>query len=180
MAEAEEKGRGYAHQIRLNNISTTHLPATPINRSIDQPRPDLTHTRPDQSNVSNNASLAAFRHRLSHSFRIQTTPRSNPKSPRSLAHQSSSSSFLAMAFFLASSASARDGPRLGVGVLLRLLSEPFGPVRLMPESRACRAAGFLPGRAGGVGAAGLARPLGGGGGARGAATGAGADFISST
>lgn len=88
-------------------------------------------------------------------------------------HQSSSSSFLAIAFFRASSASASEPARLGVGVLLRLLSDPpapLDPARLIPESRGCSAAGFLPGRAGGVGAAGLARPLatGGGGGARGA------------
>lgn len=80
-----------------------------------------------------------------------------------------------MACFLANKASASPPARLGVGVLLRLLSEPF---RLIPESLACRAAGFLfaIGRlAGGWGAPGLA---GGGGGARGAAAGAGA--ISST
>lgn len=87
-------------------------------------------------------------------------------------YQSSSSSFLAMAFFLANSASARLGPKLGVGVLLLLESEPFW--RLIPLSRGCKAAGLRPGLAGGVGAAGLERPLGGGGGARGAATGAGA------
>ncbi len=86
-----------------------------------------------------------------------------------------------MACFLASSASARPPAKLGVGVLLLLLSDPF---MLMPESRAanCGAgAGFLPaaGRlAGGVGLAPLAAdPLvgaaGGGGGGRGAATGAG-------
>lgn len=82
-----------------------------------------------------------------------------------------------MAFFLASSASARLPARLGVGVLLLLLSDPF---KLIPESRACSPAGFLPaaGRfAGGCGAAGFAlaaEPLtaGGGGGGRGAATGA--------
>lgn len=84
-----------------------------------------------------------------------------------------------MAFFLASSASASDPARLGVGVLLRLLSDPpLAPARLMPESRGCSATGFRPGRAGGVGAAGLARPLGGGGGARG--DGAGAAACSST
>ncbi|AEO53324.1 hypothetical protein MYCTH_2294482 [Thermothelomyces thermophilus ATCC 42464] len=93
-----------------------------------------------------------------------------------------------MAFFLASSASARLPARLGVGVLLLLLSEPF---MLMPESRACRPAGFLPatGRlAGGCGAAGLARAAtpfaaaaaGGGGGGRGAGAGAGAGSCSST
>lgn len=89
-------------------------------------------------------------------------------------HQSSSSSFLAIAFFLASSASASEPARLGVGVLDRELSDPLGPVRLIPESRACSAAGFFPGRAGGVGAAGFDRPLatGGGGGIRGAGAGA--------
>lgn len=80
-----------------------------------------------------------------------------------------------MAFFLANSASARLPARLGVGVLLRLLSDPpLDPARLIPESRGCSATGFRPGRAGGVGAAGFARPLatGGGGGARGAGAGA--------
>lgn len=91
-------------------------------------------------------------------------------------YQSSSLSFFAIAFFLASSASAKLPARLGVGVLLRLPSEPLVPARLIPESRGCNAAGFRPGRAGGVGAAGLARPLatGGGGGARGWGAGAGA------
>lgn len=93
----------------------------------------------------------------------------NPPCP---AHQSSSSSFFAIAFFLANNASAKLGPKLGVGVLLLLESEPFW--RLIPLSRGCNAAGLRPGLAGGVGAAGLARPLGGGGGARGAAAGAGA------
>ncbi len=90
-----------------------------------------------------------------------------------------------MACFLASSASAKLPARLGVGVLLLLLSDPF---RLMPESRACSPAGFLPaaGRlAGGCGAEGFARAAppfgaGGGGGGRGAATGAGAGACSST
>jgi hypothetical protein len=86
-----------------------------------------------------------------------------------------------MAFLRARSASARElAARLGVGVLLRLLSEPFA-FRLMPESRGCGAgAGFLPaaGRfTGGCGGVGLARAApfcaGGGGGARGAAAGAG-------
>jgi hypothetical protein len=66
--------------------------------------------------------------------------------------------------------------------VLLLPSDPFAPFRLMPESRCCRPAGFLPaaGRfAGGCGAAGLPRPAGpfvrgGGGGSRGATTGAGA------
>lgn len=88
-----------------------------------------------------------------------------------------------MAFFLANKASAKLPARLGVGVLLLLVSEPF---RLMPESRACSAAGFLAvaGRlTGGCGAAGFALAAaaaaaapfgaGGGGGGRGAATGAG-------
>jgi len=95
-------------------------------------------------------------------------------------HQSSSSSFLAIAFFRANKASASPPAMLGVGVLLRLPSDPF---KLIPESRAgsCgAAAGFLPaaGRfAGGVGlAAREPNPLaaGGGGGGRGAATGGGA------
>lgn len=87
-------------------------------------------------------------------------------------HQSSSSSFLAIAFFRASNASAKLGPKLGVGVLLLLPeSDPF--CKLIPLSRGCSAAGLRPGRAGGVGAAGLARPLGGGGGARAAAAGGG-------
>jgi hypothetical protein len=89
-----------------------------------------------------------------------------------------------MAFFRANKASAKLPARLGVGVLLLLLSDPF---RLMPESRACSPAGFLPaaGRlAGGWGAAGFplaAAPLaaGGGGGGRGAAIG-GASCTSST
>lgn len=71
---------------------------------------------------------------------------------------------------------------LGVGVLLRLLSEPPFAFRLMPESRGCAAAGFLPaaGRlVGGCGGVGLLRAacavpfVGGGGGARGAGAGAG-------
>lgn len=83
-----------------------------------------------------------------------------------------------MAFFRASRASAKLPAKLGVGVLLLLLSDPF---MLIPESRACSPAGFLPaaGRlAGGCGAAGFARApfagAGGGGGGRGAATGGGA------
>jgi hypothetical protein len=85
-----------------------------------------------------------------------------------------------MAFFRASSASAKLPARLGVGVLLLLLSDP--PLTPTPESRVCSPAGFLPaaGRlAGGWGAAGFALAAapfaaGGGGGGRGAATGAGA------
>lgn len=111
---------------------------------------------------------------------IHQVPRQGP--PRAGSHlsvyQSSSSSLFAMAFFLANNASAKLPARLGVGVLLLLPSDPF---KLMPESRACSAAGFFPaaGRlAGGCGAAGLAfaAPFtaGGGGGGRGAATGAGA------
>lgn len=59
-------------------------------------------------------------------------------------YQSSSSCFLAIAFFLASSASARPPATLGVGVVLLLPSDPFAPFRLMPESRCCSAVGFLP------------------------------------
>lgn len=107
-------------------------------------------------------------------------------------YQSSSSSFFCMAFFLASNASARLLPRLGVGVLLRLLSDPLAPL-LMTESRgveacACRFAGLRPAAgllAGGAGGVGLARaapfwPPGGGGGARGAGAGAGSGACSST
>lgn len=102
---------------------------------------------------------------------------------QSIYQSSASSCFLAIAFFLASNASARPPARLGVGVVLLLPSDPpFAPFRLMPESRCCSAAGFLPaaGRfAGGCGAEGLPRPAGpfvrgGGGGSRGATTGAGA------
>lgn len=94
-------------------------------------------------------------------------------------YQSSSSGFLfCIAFFLARSASARLPPRLGVGVLLRLPSDPLAPLRLMPESRCCRSAGLRPaaaGRlAGGAGGVGLALTAGGAGGARGAGAGAGA------
>jgi len=93
-----------------------------------------------------------------------------------LVHQSSSSSFLAMAFFLASRASASPPAKLGVGVLLRLPSDPF---MLIPESRAGNcgaAAGFLPaaGRlAGGVGFAAPLAPFAAGGGGGGLATAAG-------
>lgn len=47
-----------------------------------------------------------------------------------------------MALCRAFSASAREPAMLGVGVLLRLLSEPL--FKLMPESRGCKATGFLP------------------------------------
>lgn len=95
-----------------------------------------------------------------------------------------------MAFFRANNASAKLGPRLGVGVLLLLVSLPPPPppptpfCKLMPLSLGCSAAGLRPGRAGGVGAAGLlVRPLappGGGGGARGEGMGAGGGACSST
>lgn len=61
--------------------------------------------------------------------------------PLASTYQSSSSSFLAMAFFRAKSASAKLPAKLGVGVLLLLLSVPF---RLMPESRGCTAVGLRP------------------------------------
>lgn len=92
-----------------------------------------------------------------------------------IVYQSSSSSlWLCMAFLRASRASAKLPPRLGVGVLLRLVSDPLAPLRLMPESRGCSSAGLRPaaGRFAG-GAGGLALPAGGGGGARGAGAGAG-------
>ena len=115
--------------------------------------------------ISNNPTLTFFvRHFVKHKF----VP----------VYQSSSSSLsLCMAFLRASSASAKLPPRLGVGVLLRLVSEPLVPLRLMPESRCCRSAGFLPaaGRlAGGAGGVGLALATGGAGGGRGAGAGAGA------
>lgn len=80
-----------------------------------------------------------------------------------------------MAFFLARSASARLPAKFGFDAPL---SEPL-PFKLIPESLACRAAGFLPAAglfAGGAGGVGFARPFvdGGGGGARGAGAGAGA------
>jgi len=52
-----------------------------------------------------------------------------------LDYQSSSSSFFCMAFLRARRASAKLLPKLGVGVLLRLLSEPLAPFKLKPESR---------------------------------------------
>ena len=88
-----------------------------------------------------------------------------------------------MAFFLASSASARPPATLGVGVLLLLLSLPPFPFRLMPESLGCRAAGLRPAAGrfwGGCGGVGFALPFaaaataGGGGGGLGATTGAAA------
>jgi hypothetical protein len=88
-----------------------------------------------------------------------------------------------MAFFLARRASARLPARLGVGVLLRLPSEPFAPFKLIPESRCCRTAGFRPAAGrfpGGCGGVGFDRIVavpfcdGGGGGNRGAGAGAGA------
>lgn len=69
---------------------------------------------------------------------------SHKHSHAQFAHQPSSSSFFAIAFFLANSASARLPAKLGVGVLLRLLSEPFAPARLIPESRGCDGTGFRP------------------------------------
>jgi hypothetical protein len=85
-----------------------------------------------------------------------------------------------MALCRALRASANDPARLGVGVLLRLLSEPLA-LRLMPESLGCSPAGFLPAAGlfiGGWGGVGLDRAApfaaGGGGGARGAGAGAGA------
>jgi hypothetical protein len=83
------------------------------------------------------------------------------------------------------SASANEPARLGVGVVLLLLSDPF-VFRLIAESRGCRTPDFLPatGRlAGGWGGVGLLRAAapfmaGGGGGARGIST--GAATISST
>jgi hypothetical protein len=78
-----------------------------------------------------------------------------------------------MAFCRARSASAKLPPRLGVGVLLLLLSEPLAPLRLMPESRGCGSAGLRPaaGRfAGGAGGAGFGLLAGGGGGARSSST----------
>lgn len=50
-------------------------------------------------------------------------------------YQSSFSFSLCMAFLRARRASARLPPKLGVGVVLRLPSEPLAPLRLMPESR---------------------------------------------
>lgn len=82
-----------------------------------------------------------------------------------------------MAFFRAKSASARLPPRLGVGVVLRLVSDPLAPLRLMPESRWVRSAGLRPaaGRfAGGAGGIGLDLAAGGAGGGRGVGAGAGA------
>jgi hypothetical protein len=60
----------------------------------------------------------------------------NKEGPILAHHQSSSSSLLfCMAFFRASNASAKLPAKLGVGVLLRLPSDPFEPFRLIPESR---------------------------------------------
>lgn len=101
------------------------------------------------------------------------TPPNPKKNPP---HQSSSSSsFLCIAFFLASSASARLPARFGFDELAPFSPPP--PLRLMPESLACSAAGLRPAAgllAGGAGGVGLALPFGagGGGGARGAGAGA--------
>lgn len=109
-----------------------------------------------------------------------SSPPLSPERPNLLHQSSSSSSFLCIAFFLASNASAKLPAKFGFDELA-----PFSapPLRLIPESLACSAAGFLPAAglfAGGAGGVGFALPFGagGGGGARGA--GAGAAACSST
>lgn len=76
-----------------------------------------------------------------------------------------------MAFFLASNASAKLPPRLGVGVVLRLPSELLAPFNPRPESRCPSSPGFRPaaGRfAGGAGGVGFDLAAGGAGGGLGA------------